>query len=139
MDKQAFAREIAATIKATARQQMAEQFEALRKKLQDDIPAPVKGDPGEPGFGFDDMTVEHDGERGFTLKFTQGDREKTFDFQIPAMIDRGVYKDGTEYERGDAVTFGGSLWIAQRSGPDGKPGQSDAWRLAVKKGRDGRS
>jgi hypothetical protein len=35
------------------------------------------------------------------------------------------------------VSFGGSAFIAQRDTTD-KPESSDAWRLAVKRGRDGK-
>lgn len=101
------------------------------------------GEPGLPGrdgadgVGFDDLSVEHDGRRGFAFKFARGDRVKSFDFEIPAIIDAGVYKSGVNYDAGDAVTFGGSLWIAQR-GTSAKPGESDDWRLSVKRGRDGK-
>lgn len=98
----------------------------------------VDGTDGEPGLGFDDMLIEQTGERTVTLRFTRGDQAKTFDLTMPTVIDRGVYKAGQSYEAGDAVTFGGSLWIAQKS-TDVKPdGPDTGWRLAVKKGRDGR-
>lgn len=96
------------------------------------------GADGIDGLGFDDLTVEHDGERGFTLKFQRGDQVKAFPFRLPVVIDRGVHRDGNDYERGDGVTFGGSFWIAQKDKPADKPGTGDGWRLAVKKGRDGR-
>jgi hypothetical protein len=38
---------------------------------------------------------------------------------------------------GDAVSHGGSLFIAQGD-TNAKPGKSDDWRLAVKRGADGR-
>ena len=41
------------------------------------------------------------------------------------------------YATGDAITWGGSLWIALRDNTE-KPESGDAWQLAVKKGRDGR-
>lgn len=53
-------------------------------------------------------------------------------------LDRGVFKEGAEYLRGDGVTWGGSWFIAQKDAPEGKPGDSDSWRLAVKRGRDGK-
>ena len=40
------------------------------------------------------------------------------------------------YERGDAVTYGGSLWIAQRDTNEYPRGEDSGWRLAVKRGRD---
>ena len=93
---------------------------------------------GRDGLGFDDMTVDYDGERQVTFCFTQGDRMKKFPLMLPIVIDRGVYRAGEDYQKGDAVSFGGSLWIAQEATQD-KPETSTAWRLAVKRGRDGRS
>jgi len=49
----------------------------------------------------------------------------------------GVFKDGEIYPENCMVTFGGSCWCAKRETGD-KPGTSDAWVLAVKKGRDGK-
>jgi integrin beta 3 len=52
-------------------------------------------------------------------------------------IDRGVWRDGA-YKCGDAVSHGGSIWIAQQD-TDTKPDSVDShWRLAVKRGRDGK-
>lgn len=90
---------------------------------------------GIDGLGFDDLTVEHDGERGFTFKLSQGDRVKEYSFSVPVMLDRGVYKDGGAYEKGDAVSYGGSIWLAQGD-TTAKPDGSSDWRLAVKRGRD---
>lgn len=95
-----------------------------------------KGSDGRDGFGFEDMFVEFDGERSATLKFVKGDNSKSFHMTMPTIIDRGVWKEGT-YERGDAVSWGGSLWIAQEETSD-KPETTKAWRLAVKRGRDGK-
>jgi len=97
------------------------------------------GKDGRDGLGFDDLTLEHDGERGFCLTFSAGDKRKDFHFSVPVVIDRGFYREGESFDKGDGVTFGGSYWIAQattRSKPEiGNPD----WRLAVKKGRDGKS
>lgn len=92
---------------------------------------------GDDGMGFDDLAVEHDGDRGFALVLRRGEREARHSFTLPVVIDRGVWRDGA-YERGDAVTWAGSLWIARRDTTD-KPESSDAWRLAVKRGRDGKA
>jgi len=97
------------------------------------------GVDGKDGVGFDDLAVEHDGERGFTFRMIRGDEVREYGFTIPAVLDRGVYREDNDYLKGGAVSFGGSLWIAQRDLPPGKPGQCDGWRLAVKKGRDGRA
>lgn len=78
------------------------------------------------------VQFDYDGERQFTVK--SGDSEQVF--TLPVIIDRGVYDSDKGYERGDAVSSGGSLWIAQKDSPDHKPGDGDGWRLAVKRGRD---
>lgn len=90
---------------------------------------------GKDGLGFDDLDAVYDEHGRLSLRFMRGDVVKTF--RVPGMVDRGVYADGESYEKGDAVTWGGSLFIAQcatttrpESGPD--------WRLAVKRGREGR-
>jgi hypothetical protein len=100
------------------------------------------GKDGQDALGFDDIDVQHDGERTFRFKFVRGERVKEFGpFTVPLVIDRGVYQAGTVYEKGDGVTWAGSYWIAQES-TTAKPGeagmQSRAWRLAVKKGGDGK-
>jgi len=96
------------------------------------------GAPGAPGLGFDDMTEElADDGRTIIRRYSRGDQTKEFRFTFPVVIDRGVFKEGTAYEAGDGVSFGGSFWIAQASTKE-RPGTSDAFRLAVKKGRDGR-
>lgn len=77
----------------------------------------------------DERTVE------LVCKMTDG-AEKTSIFYVPAVLDRGVFREENKYLHGDGVTFGGSFWIAQKDQPEGKPGQSQDWRLAVKKGRD---
>lgn len=51
---------------------------------------------------------------------------------------RGVWQKADSYRRGDAVTYDGSLWIALQSVEADKPGASDAWQLAAKRGRDGK-
>lgn len=95
------------------------------------------GADGQDGLGFDDMQIEHDGERGFSFKLTRGDVTKTFDFSVPVAIYRGVYKQGQTYERGDMVTFGGSIWHANEA-TDAKPETSKAWQLSVKRGDQGK-
>ena len=96
------------------------------------------GQDGRDGLGFDDLAVDYDGDRQVTFRFTQGDRVKEFPLVLPIVLDRGVYRPDQDYQKGDAVSFGGSLWIAQEVTQD-KPETSAAWRLAVKRGRDGRS
>lgn len=96
------------------------------------------GKDGVDGLGFDDIDITHDGERGFTIAVVRGERRKEFTFQLPVVLERGVFKAGHEYCRGDGVTADGSYWIAQKDSPSGRPGQSPDWRLSVKRGRDGK-
>jgi hypothetical protein len=59
------------------------------------------------------------------------------------VLDKGVYKSDVSYAPGDAVTWAGSIWIAQARAdgtPYGKPSTpGSGWRLAVKAGRDARA
>jgi hypothetical protein len=61
-------------------------------------------------------------------------------FAMAVVLDKGVYKPDATYAPGDAVTWGGSIWIAQKhEGAYSKPGTAGSgWRLSVKAGRDGR-
>jgi hypothetical protein len=93
------------------------------------------GIDGKDGLGFEDLVVDYDGERRFALQFLRGAEVKEFAFTLPLVLDRGVWREG-HYEKGDAVTWGGSTWIAQRA-TDAKPDSGNGdFRLAVKKGRD---
>lgn len=89
--------------------------------------------------GISHLQIEQDG-REFTLvaKTSSGDEVRK-SVKVAALVDRGVFKAGTEYEAGDGVTWGGSFFIAQKDAPRGHPGEPgcDGWRLAVKRGRDG--
>jgi hypothetical protein len=94
----------------------------------------TNGKDGKDGLGFDDMDLVET-EKGTFLRFMRGDQVK--EFRLPIVIDRGVFKEGETYQKGDGVTWGGSFWIAQDETAD-KPDTGKGWRLAVKKGRDGR-
>lgn len=95
------------------------------------------GRDGADGLGFEDMEFTSDVDGRPIARFHRGGEVKSV--RLPCLIDRGVFKSDREYLRGDAVSFGGGLWIAQKDAPDGRPDSGgDGWRLAVKKGRDGR-
>lgn len=103
---------------------------------------PVVGKDGAPGrdgadgVGFDDMACEV-WDDGVYLVWRRGDVVK--DCRLPVPIDMGVWKADTEYKAGHCVTWAGSVWIAQKDAPEGKPDAGgDGWRLAVKRGRDGK-
>lgn len=110
---------------------------AVLRAVDEKVAALPAAADGVDGLGFDDLTVEQSGERSFVLRFTQGDRAKEFSFDVPVVIDRGVYKDGATYAAGDGVTWAGSYWIAQKETAS-KPDSGDGFRLAVKRGRDGK-
>jgi hypothetical protein len=93
------------------------------------------GIDGKDGLGFDDLRADVDDTGRLVLAFARGDRSKAF--RVPGIVDRGVYKDGESYVAGDAVSWGGSLFIAQQD-TTAKPETSPDWRLAVKRGREGR-
>lgn len=112
--------------------------EKLEKAI-DKIEKPKDGQNGRDAINLDgfDLSLDEDGR---TVKATMKAGETVIEksIKIPSLLDRGVYKDGSEYEKGDGVTYGGSFWICQKDGSNDKPGSSDEWRLSVKKGRDGR-
>lgn len=101
----------------------------------------LDGKDGADGLGFDDLRVEYDGQRTMSLVLERGERVKRFDLRLPIVLDRGVFETGKAYEPGDAVTWAGSLFIAQAP-TSAKPGEageaSRAWRLAVKRGGEGK-
>lgn len=112
----------------------------------------LSGPKGEPGRNASDITlIEKMIEQrvGLAIKaasFTSPDGGRTLRWAIgetiheiktALVLDAGVWKEGASYVAGDGVTLGGSFFIAQRD-TAAKPGKSDDWRLAVKRGSDGR-
>lgn len=107
------------------------------EKAADRMPIPRDGRDAIPMDSFD-LTLSEDG-RTLTFKMQAADGEVEKSIRVASIIDRGIYKAAGDYEKGDAVTHGGCLWIAQQDAPDGAPGMGGkGWRLAVKKGRDGK-
>lgn len=106
----------------------------------------VMGAPGRDGkdgengqtFTLDDFDiVPLDDPRDFKFCFTSGEVMHSFELSLPGFVDKGVWREG-DYRKGDAVSWGGQQWLAERDSP-GKPDTENCgWRLAVKKGRDGR-
>jgi len=111
-----------------------------------------RGQKGEPGRNAADLTYLQDYaaeqvgrafktasvttvDGGRTLRWAIGDT--VHEIKTAIVLDAGVWREGKDYAAGDAVSHGGSLFIAQK-GTNAKPGASDDWRLAVKRGNDGR-
>lgn len=96
------------------------------------------GRDGIDGLSVDDLKFEYDGDRGLTLRFVRGEHVKVFSIQMPIPIYRGTFAAEKSYDRGDTVTWGGSQWIAIKSAPAGNPGSTEDWKLAVKRGDQGK-
>lgn len=120
----------------------------LIQRAIDKIPAPQNGKDGrdgqdgkdgQDGLGFEDMNLEYDGRRSFVLRYERGDSVKEISVDLPVVLDAGFYGDGKTYAPGDAVTHGGSMWIAQKETSSRPAVGNEDWRLAVKKGRDGKA
>ena len=68
-----------------------------------------------------------------------GERLRGLDARIDSMQTnladcyQGVWREGSEYQRGQLLTHGGGLWLVMRDTSD-RPGTSDALRLIVKRG-----
>jgi integrin beta 3 len=110
-------------------------------EVRQPIPGPMgpAGRDGVDGVGFDDLRVDHDGERTFTITAVRGAVVKSLGtFTVPVPLYREVWIDGRTYEPGDSVTWAGSEWHC-RTTTTTKPGDgSKAWTLKVKRGRDGK-
>lgn len=98
----------------------------------------LPGKDGRDGFSLEDFDAElsKDG-RTVLLSFDRGDQSYKIELGFPTMIYRGVFREGESYERGDTVTWAGSLWHCDENTSD-KPGDGKSWTLAVKRGRDGK-
>jgi collagen type III alpha len=111
-----------------------------------------RGQKGEPGRNATDLTLVQDYiEQRFqrmieAMALTTPDGGRTLiwslggavvrEIKTALVLDCGVWKEGETYEAGDGVSFGGSFFIAQTDTTTAKPGKSDEWRLAVKRGGD---
>jgi hypothetical protein len=95
----------------------------------------INGTDGADGLGFDGADLTFDERTGYALTLTAGGRTKSW--PLPWFADFGVWKFGRAYPKGASVTKDGSQWIAQVETTD-RPGESKAWRLAVRRGSDGK-
>lgn len=97
------------------------------------------GRDGVDGLGFDDLDLIYDGAKGFTFKWSRGDKVVERHFTVPVVTYRGTFKSGEEYTPGDMVTWGGSVWHCDEP-TAAKPDSVDqkSWTLAVKRGQNGK-
>lgn len=51
---------------------------------------------------------------------------------------KGVWQPGIVYRESNFVTDGGSIWVCIKDQSTRRPGDGGDWRLAVKRGRDGK-
>lgn len=110
----------------------AETFE----KALDRMPKPTNGRDALPLESFD--IAIGDDVRTLTVKMQAGETVQKKSIKLPVLLDRGAYSAEKSYEAGDVVSHGGSMWIASGE-PEGAPGLGgNGWRLAVKRGRDGK-
>jgi collagen type III alpha len=85
------------------------------------------------------LAIQQVDERTIQFAFKNGDPIDGGRLRVPYVLDRGVYKAGTAYEKGDAVTWAGHYWIAKADTTE-KPGDgATSWRMAVRRGSDGKT
>jgi hypothetical protein len=114
------------------------------QRVIDRLPIPkdgrdgVNGKDGRDGIDISTFKAElGEDDRTLNLSFLAGEQEVKSSVVLPYPLHSGVHKAGQEYQRGDAVTFQGSTFLATRP-TKSKPETDDSWRLIVKRGRDGK-
>jgi hypothetical protein len=114
---------------------------AVMRRIEDQVkswleqqPKPKDGINGKDGLGFEESEIVLDPVEGWLFRLKSGDR--MVQHRLPLPFDAGTYQAGKRYPQGAMVNAKG-LWIAVSDTRD-KPGESKAWRLIVRNGRDGR-
>jgi hypothetical protein len=105
------------------------------------IPAPKDGKDGEPGKDGKDGEPGRDGADGMVSREEVEElvEQRVREVQVRSLADydRGVFKRGESYSRGDLVTWDGSMFMAVND-TQAVPESDKSWRKLVKRGRDGR-
>lgn len=105
---------------------------ALEGRLQE------KAAPTTAEVGVTDLVIRQSDDFR-TVTFCKADGTEIGAISFPVVLDAGVYDEKRAYPRGSLVTRDGGLWIAQGdAAPGDDPRRSSGWRLAVRKGQDGR-
>lgn len=100
----------------------------------------LNGKDGADGLGFEDLSVDFDGDRTIVLTFERGAQKKTWPIQLPYLKYQALYEDGRTYVKGDVVTWGGSMWFCEAAdSKNKKPGESKDWLQCVQRGREGKA
>jgi len=98
----------------------------------------LNGERGPEGFSLTDFDTDwRPEEKALVLRWTAGETTYSHELFVPYVRDVGVWTEGRSYLQGDGVTWAGSFWIAQDDTTE-KPDVGKGWRLAVKRGRDGK-
>lgn len=112
-------------------------MEIVQKTIIEEVAKIPRPKDGQDGIGWDDIAFSEDEHGRTIIKAMKGEHVKQA--RIFSIVDRGVWRSGESYLKGDGVTWAGSFWIAQAETTD-KPGEGQTqWRLAVKSGRDGKA
>lgn len=110
----------------------------VQERCERAIAALRQPEDGKDGGSIEDFDIAIEG-RTLTVQMTIGEDIRTRTVQLPIPYDAGVYKSGQAYQSGAIVTFAGSAFIASRdANATEAPEKSTAWRLLVKRGRDGK-
>jgi hypothetical protein len=114
--------------------EIARRVDVTVKALVDAFPRPQDGKDGKDGISFDQSELVIDQTKGVILRLSND--ERSVDLPLGSPFDAGTYRLGEFYPKGSCVNAKG-LWIAMTDTRD-KPGESKAWRLLIRNGRDGR-
>lgn len=90
------------------------------------------------GIHYETDVLSDDGRTRTRKTFYSDDTSAEFVSHSPAMLYREVFRDGTDYTRGDCVTYDGSVWICVVDVAKAKPGTTPDWKLAVRRGGEGK-
>jgi hypothetical protein len=107
-------------------------------------PKGEQGPMGESGLGLDDLDlVVDEAQKTWMFRASRGG-VVVKEWAVPVPLDVGTFSETQSYRRGNSVTKGGAIYIAQRDGihgvtpGDGTAESAKAWRLSVARGKEGK-
>jgi hypothetical protein len=135
-------RDVVSSAVGDVRERIAGQFGPVYERLAVlETRAPVPGPPGadgRDGLGVTDFDVAYDGERTFTLTWSNGERKVERSFTLPVPIFKDAFTEGRTYGAHDLVQYQRSVWYAREITATRPGTHADKWRLFASHGRDGR-